>query len=115
MYLQAGTAHEGRTSPRGPRMDEDGFLVETECWSEALAGDLAAQAGIAELGPMHWRVIHLVRERYFLLGALPVMRLVCRAAGLDPQQAHRLFSGCGELWRIAGLPNPGQEALAYWH
>jgi tRNA 2-thiouridine synthesizing protein E len=41
------------------------------------------------------------------------MRLVCRAAGLDPSQAHRLFSSCRSLWRIAGLPNPGEEAKAY--
>ena len=33
--------------------------------------------------------------------------------GLDPRQAHHLFSSCRSLWRIAGLPNPGEEAKAY--
>jgi tRNA 2-thiouridine synthesizing protein E len=25
----------------------------------------------------------------------------------------RLFGGCREAWRIAGLPNPGEEAKSY--
>jgi hypothetical protein len=41
------------------------------------------------------------------------MRLVCRAAGLDRHKAHKLFSGCRSLWRVAGLPNPGEEAKSY--
>src|SRR3569832_596938 len=41
------------------------------------------------------------------------MRLVCRATGLDRHKAHKLFSSCKILWRVAGLPNPGGEASAY--
>jgi dissimilatory sulfite reductase related protein len=93
--------------------DEDGFLSESERWTASLAEDLARQAGIVELTAKHWEVIHFVRERYFSIGALPVMRLVCRAAGLDPSKAHKLFSSCRTLWSIAGLPNPGEEAKSY--
>jgi tRNA 2-thiouridine synthesizing protein E len=93
--------------------DEDGFLADSGCWSPALAEELARQAGIPDLTPKHWEVIQLVRDRYFAVGALPVMRLVCRAAGLDPHKAHNLFPSCRTLWWIAGLPNPGEEAKAY--
>lgn len=93
--------------------DEDGFLSESENWTPSLAEDLARQAGLSELTTKHWEVIHYVRERYFSLGALPVMRLVCRAVGLDRNKAHQLFSSCKSLWRIAGLPNPGEEAKSY--
>ncbi|HYA66195.1 MAG TPA: TusE/DsrC/DsvC family sulfur relay protein [Burkholderiaceae bacterium] len=93
--------------------DEDGFLSEPGNWTEALAQSLAREAGISELTAKHWEVIGYVRERYFSIGALPVMRLVCRAAGLDPNHAHGLFSSCKSLWRIAGLPNPGEEAKSY--
>jgi tRNA 2-thiouridine synthesizing protein E len=96
-----------------PEFDADGFLVGTLDWSPAMAEVVARDEGIDRLGATHWKVIHLVRDRYFSLGALPVMRLVCRAAGLDPRQAHHLFSSCRSLWRIAGLPNPGEEAKAY--
>jgi tRNA 2-thiouridine synthesizing protein E len=98
-----------------PRFDADGYLAEPGDWTPQLAAALAREAGIDELGALHWKVIGLVRERYFAFGGLPVMRLVCRAAGLDPRQGHRLFSSCASLWRIAGLPNPGEEAKAYMH
>ena len=98
-----------------PPMDEDGFLLHAQDWSPALAAALAAAAGVDELGPAHWRVIEHVRGRYFALGSLPVMRLVCRAAGIDPGSAHRLFDSCSTLWRVAGLPHPGEEAKAYMH
>jgi hypothetical protein len=41
------------------------------------------------------------------------MRLICRAAGLDRHKAHKLFGSCRNLWRVAGLPNPGEEAKSY--
>ena len=104
-----------RRPTRRPAFDRDGFLVEGERWSAALAEELARDEGLDRLGQTHWAVIRRVRERYFALGSLPVMRLVCRDAGLDPQRAHRLFPGCRSLWRIAGLPHPGDEALAYMH
>jgi TusE/DsrC/DsvC family sulfur relay protein len=93
--------------------DEDGYLAESENWTPRLAEDLARQAGISELTHGHWQVIYHVRKRYFSLGSLPVMRLICKAVGLDPSNAHRLFSSCKSLWRIAGLPNPGEEAKSY--
>lgn len=95
--------------------DREGFLVDPEAWSRELAERIAAQSGVGVLGSRHWKVIELVRSRYFAIGALPVMRLVCRAAGLDPRQGHALFDSCAALWRIAGLPHPGDEALAYMH
>jgi tRNA 2-thiouridine synthesizing protein E len=95
------------------RFDDDGFLAEPGCWTPELARALAREAGIPELTPRHWEVIDFVRQRYFSLGSLPVMRLVCRAAGLDPNSAHHLFRSCRSMWRIAGLPNPGEEAKAY--
>jgi tRNA 2-thiouridine synthesizing protein E len=107
--------HRATPRPSPPAFDEHGYLVDPSRWSRAVAESLAREAGIERLGPAHWRVIEHVRRKYFTLGALPVMRLVCRAAGIDPGAAHTLFSGCTSLWRIAGLPNPGEEALAYMH
>lgn len=101
-------------APQGT-LDDGGFLRDPDAWTRALAERLASQAGIGALGAAHWRVIDLVRTRFFAVGALPVMRLVCRAAGLDPRQGHALFGSCVTLWRIAGLPHPGDEALAYMH
>lgn len=113
MIPQASITHRPSCVIAPTWFDEDGFLSEPENWTATLAEDLAREAGIAELTAKHWEIIHHVRERYFSLGALPVMRLVCRAVGLDPNEAHHLFSSCKSLWRIAGLPNPGEEAKSY--
>ena len=113
MIPQASIAHHVRPTVSRAWFDEDGFLAESDDWTPSLAEQLARQAGIDALTPKHWEVIHLVRERYFSIGALPVMRLICRAAGLDPKKAHHLFSSCKSLWTIAGLPNPGEEAKSY--
>lgn len=93
--------------------DDDGFLGESDTWTPELAAALAREVGIATLTAKHWEVIRLVRDRFHTIGALPVMRLVCRSAGLDRARAHHLFPSCRSLWRIAGLPNPGEEAKSY--
>lgn len=93
--------------------DPDGFLIDSEMWTPEFAVDIARHDGIGDLTPKHWEVITHVRKQFFSHGSLPVMRLVCRAAGLDRHKAHKLFSGCKSLWRVAGLPNPGEEAKAY--
>lgn len=113
MFPQAIVAYPARPIPQPAWFDVDGFLVRSEQWTPGLAEQIAAQEGLEALSAKHWEVIHLVRERYFSISALPVMRLICRNAGLDPSTAHRLFSSCRSLWRIAGLPDPGEEAKAY--
>lgn len=113
MIPQASTTRHAHADIAPVWFDDDGFLADPDLWTPGLAEQLARQAGIETLGAKHWEVIRLVRERYFSIGALPVMRLICRAAGLDPGKAHRLFSSCRSLWQIAGLPNPGEEARAY--
>jgi len=113
MIPQASIARHALAGIPPAWFDEDGFLADSGRWTPGLAEQLAQEAGIGELSATHWQVIRFVRERYFSIGALPVMRLVCRAAGLDRSRAHRLFSSCRSLWCIAGLPNPGEEAKSY--
>jgi tRNA 2-thiouridine synthesizing protein E len=96
-----------------PLFDEDGFIIDHSLWNEQLAPAIAAQEGIAELTETHWRVIDHIRGKFLRLGALPTMRLVCRETALSRVQLHNLFGGCRSIWRIAGLPNPGEEAKAY--
>lgn len=109
------TLSQDPPSSAGPAyaFDLDGFLTNPEVWTPELAVWIARQDGVGELTPKHWEVINHVRKQFHQHGSLPVMRLVCRAAGLDRHKAHKLFSGCKALWRVAGLPNPGEEAKAY--
>jgi TusE/DsrC/DsvC family sulfur relay protein len=113
MIAEPAIAQPARVKIAPEWFDDDGFLADAANWTPGLAEQLARKAGINRLSPKHWEVIDIVRERYFSIGALPVMRLVCRAAGLDPSQAHQLFESCRSLWLVAGLPNPGEEAKSY--
>ncbi len=95
------------------KFDEDGFLLNPSAWSRELASELAQLDGIGPLTSSHWGVIDYVRERYLQYGSLPLMRRVCRANHLDRTTVKQLFGGCRAIWRVAGLPNPGEEAKTY--
>lgn len=113
MIVEAATARPAASGVAPIAFDDSGFLADPRAWTPALAERLALIDGMSGLGATHWEIIDQVRERWFRLGALPVMRLVCRAVQVDPHAAHRLFRSCRSLWRIAGLPDPGEEARAY--
>ena len=97
-----------------PQFDENGFLLDPRAWDERTAERIARADGIGPLTDRHWRIIRHLRERYERFGSLPVARLVCRANHLERHSIQTLFNGCREAWRVSGLPDPGEEAKAYW-
>lgn len=97
----------------GVHLDADGFLLEHRLWNRTLAQQLAELAGVGTLGATHWMIIDFVRDKYFRTGAMPPMRNLCRRLGMDRDAVKRAFGTCRQLWQIAGLPNPGSEALTY--
>ncbi len=94
-------------------LDEDGFLVDRESWNRGNAQALAVLNGVGELTPSHWSLIRYIRDYHERFGSVPLMRRVCRAQNLNRDSVKTLFGGCLEAWKIAGLPNPGEEAKAY--
>jgi tRNA 2-thiouridine synthesizing protein E len=113
MTLRIDSTRTDRPAPAVGGFDADGFLVDPDEWTAPLAEYIALLEGLDGLSARHWQVIGIVRDRFHAVGGPPVMRLICRAAGVDPSSAHDLFSSCRSLWRIAGLPNPGAEAMSY--
>ena len=110
------TAERGaRTSPEKSALnfDEDGFLVDPLLWSEQTSLIIAEIRGIGPLGSDHWTVLRFLRDRYLRLGAIPPMRSICRNSALSRKDIKALFGNCLEAWRVAGLPNPGEEARSY--
>lgn len=96
-----------------PDFDQDGFILDPACWDESLASNLALDEGIVQLDPAHWAVIQALRQYFFATEGVPVMRNICRDAGLEDHCVSELFIDPRRAWRIAGLPNPGEEAKAY--
>lgn len=96
-----------------PLFDENGFLTDNTEWSRELASQLAKEEGIFSLTMKHWRTINYVRERFLHFEQPPLLRRMCRDTGLDRFEVKSLFGSCRAMWRIAGLPNPGDEARSY--
>ena len=93
--------------------DEDGFLADPTLWTEQMGRYIAETRGIGPLQADDWKVVRFVRDRSLRRGATPPMRRICRSSALSKTDIKRRFGSCLEVWRIAGLPNPGEEAKAY--
>jgi dissimilatory sulfite reductase related protein len=94
-------------------LDEDGFIKDPQAWDRKFATAIAERDGIQGMGDDHWRVIEQLRKHYFDTGSIPVMRHICREIGLKEHCVSELLHDPRRAWRIAGLPNPGEEAKAY--
>ncbi len=98
-----------------PEFDEDGFLRDPYTWNPEMARHIAAEDGLKPLSDDHWHIIHYMREHFLAHGTLPPMSYVAWVFGMDRDAVDALFHGSREAWRVAGLPNPGEEARAYMH
>jgi len=88
--------------------DAEGFLVHPEQWTEAMAGDIARESGIAELTDRHWEVINFMRRIYLQTGSAPSIRTLGKASGVPIKELYQLFpKGPAKLAaKIAGIPKP---------
>lgn len=93
--------------------DTDGFMWQPENWDEATARQIAQMDGMGELDEQQITLIRHLRASYQRMGALPAWAHVCHLGGFGPDCMTRLFTDARAAWRIAGLPNPGEEAKAY--
>jgi protease I len=112
--VQAATNTAAPSMPN-IKLDEEGFLLNTENWDEGTALWLAQQEGLKELSEEQWQVIFALREHYQQHHSVPDLRHICEAAHQeDVYCLERHFDNDGtKAWRIAGLPNPGEEMKAY--
>ena len=112
MHVQ-NALNEDTADPVQSRFDDDGFLLNPDSWNAQLAVRLAREAGIETLTKTHWLVIHYLRSYYQRLQFMPPARTVCRQLGVAGHDIKTMFGGCLVVWKISGLPNPGEEAKTY--
>jgi TusE/DsrC/DsvC family sulfur relay protein len=93
--------------------DEGGLLKDPSQWNETLAAEIARHDGIGQLTEEHWEIIRTLREYYEKFGVAPAMSHICHRHGKDNHWIHDLFHSCLGAWRVAGLPDPGEEAKTY--
>ena len=88
-------------------VDDDGFMLEPEAWSQRAALALASTEGITELTPRHWTLVSYIRDHYLRFGVPPMIRKLCKETKTPLKDVYVLFpSGPAKgVCKVAGLPS----------
>ncbi len=89
-------------------LNDEGFFVHPEQWTEDMATDIARREGIDELTDHHWKVIRFMRAEYFRNGTGPTVRVLGKSSGVGIKELYQLFpKGPAKIAaKIAGIPKP---------
>lgn len=93
--------------------DKDDFFIHPEQWDIALAQRIAKSEGMGALDDQQQGLLLTLRDEFQKFGAVTALGHICHLNGLEADCLHQLFRSPRQAWRIAGLPNPGEEAKAY--
>ena len=89
-------------------LDDEGFFVHPEEWTEEMTPELARREGIDDLTESHWVVIRFMRSEYLAKGTGPTVRVLGKTSGVSIKELYQLFpKGPAKIAaRIAGIPKP---------
>ncbi len=89
-------------------LDDEGFFVHPEQWTESMAPELARREGIETLSDAHWTVLRFMRDEYAAKGTGPTVRVLGKASGVSVKELYQLFpKGPAKVAaKIAGIPKP---------
>lgn len=89
-------------------LDEEGFVIDPEDWSEDLAGAIAAAEGITDITEDHWKVIYYLRDYFKQYQIAPMIRKLCKDTGFSLKYIYELFPAgpAKGACKLAGLPKP---------
>ncbi len=89
-------------------LNDEGFFVDPDQWSENMVPELAHREGIDELTEPHWTVVRFMRKEFFEKGTGPTVRLLGKTSGVSVKELYQLFpKGPAKVAaRIAGIPKP---------
>jgi len=89
-------------------LNDEGFFLHPEDWTEDMAPELARREGIDELTPDHWTVLRFMRSEFFEKGTGPTVRVLGKTSGVTVKRLYELFpKGPAKIAaRIAGIPKP---------
>lgn len=95
------------------RYDKDGFFADPQDWTLALAVQIALDEGMGELDAAQRAMLLSLRAEFSKHQSVSALSHLCHAQGHEPDCLHQMFRTPRQAWRLAGLPNPGEEAKAY--
>jgi dissimilatory sulfite reductase related protein len=90
------------------KVDEHGFLQETDKWNKEIARAFAMKEDINELTEDHWKVIDYLRNYYLANGMCPMVRRLVKESGFTLKQLYDLFpeGPANSACKWAGIPKP---------
>jgi tRNA 2-thiouridine synthesizing protein E len=89
-------------------LNDEGFFVHPDQWTEDMAPELARREGIESLTGSHWTVIRFMRSEYAARGTGPTVRMLGKASGVSVKELYQLFpkGPAKTAAKIAGIPKP---------
>ena len=89
-------------------LNDEGFFVHPEQWTEDMAPELARREGIDPLTDAHWTVLRFMRDEFEKKGTGPTVRVLGKTSGVSVKELYQLFpKGPAKIAaRIAGIPKP---------
>ena len=89
-------------------LNEEGFFVHPEQWTEQMAAELARKEGIETLTERHLTVIRFMRQEYASKGTGPTVRLLGKTSGVSIKELYQLFpkGPAKTAAKLAGIPKP---------
>lgn len=89
-------------------LNDEGFFVHPERWTEDMAAEIAKHEGIAQLTDKHWQVIRFMRKEYAEKGTGPTVRVLGKTSGVSVKELYELFpkGPAKTAAKIAGIPKP---------
>jgi dissimilatory sulfite reductase related protein len=89
-------------------VDAEGFMTDFSQWTREVAAALAAEEGIADLTPNHWKVIEFMQKEFKETGQAPTIRKINKTGVMGTKELYELFPGgpAKKAAKIAGLKKP---------
>jgi len=89
-------------------VDDEGFLLNPDDWTEEMAPELAKEVEIDSLNDTHWKVIKFMREDFKEKGQIPTLRRIKNAGGVGTKEIYAHFPNgpAKKASLISGLAKP---------
>ena len=73
-------------------VDDEGYLIDFNLWSETVARLLAEREGIPRLTNEHIEVLHTIRRYYEKFQVAPMLHLLAKECGKTYRELYALFN-----------------------
>jgi tRNA 2-thiouridine synthesizing protein E len=90
------------------QVNDEGFMTDPGEWNKDIAVAIAAEEGLSELSPDHWKIIDFCRQSAATSGKAPTLRAITNGAGVSTKELFALFpkGPAKKVAKISGLGKP---------